>query len=757
MPTPTRSRAPDWLPGEKFALMLASGALELPGFLEQTARWIVDSAGADACLILLAPPDKGALRPQAAHGFGSAQAAVLSVPAGRRLANRASRLSRTVSAGLRAAPVRGRQAAPGRDETDFSLAVAVPVEHARTPVGALVVYRRAPRPFARAELSALRELGIRLDVAISLVNQAAANARRNSPAPPPRRTVAGMYRGEAVSQGQALGSARVLARVPAADVLERRRAEEADGPRAQDLAGVLAATQAQLEAEQIALAHRLPEAAAMLFESHLMILRDEAFVRSIGEGHAAGMELGRAIAVASDKFIRIFERSSHDYVRDRARDIEDVALRLIRNVDAMAERDDADGTIHIVVARELLPSDILWLAQRNVKGIVLVSGGSTAHVSLLVRSLGIPMVIVSAGELLQIADGTCMLVDGHGGIVLVDPPETAIRSFERRGALAVGARAHSREMHPVTATRDGCRIRLMANINLLGEVPQALEMHAEGIGLYRTELLYLMRPELPGEADQESIYRRLLQAVGELPVTFRTLDAGGDKVLSFFDSAAEANPALGLRSTRLTLRHPEIFDQQLRAILRASRARDETRIMFPMIGSLDEWRLARERFLLCSRQVMQECGQGHHVRLGMMIELPAVVDLMDDFTGEADFFSIGTNDFIQYTLGVDRTNGRVAEYYCPHHPAVLRGLQRVVAAACRRNVPISVCGEMAHDPRYIPFFIGIGVRELSVDPNFLPAVQAAAERFTLSEACNYARSLLMQSTIGAVAARLTSA
>jgi phosphotransferase system enzyme I (PtsP) len=285
-------------------------------------------------------------------------------------------------------------------------------------------------------------------------------------------------------------------------------------------------------------------------------------------------------------------------------------------------------------------------------------------------------------------------------------------------------------------------------------VPQALHLHAEGVGLYRTELLYLVRSELPSEQDQESVYRRLLQSVGDLPVTFRTLDAGGDKVLAFFDSAVEANPALGLRSTRFTLKHPEIFDQQLRAILRASSERDDVRIMFPMIGSVDEWKLARERFNLCAQEVMAEQAQGHHVRLGLMVELPAVVDLIDDFAGEASFFSIGTNDFIQYTLGVDRTNEKVAGYYCPHHPGVLRGLKRIADGAQRHDIPVSVCGEMAHDPRYIPFFIGIGIRELSVDPHYLPGVQQQVARYTLAEARHYADSLLRQSTIAGVAERL---
>ncbi|MDD5705253.1 MAG: phosphoenolpyruvate--protein phosphotransferase [Kiritimatiellae bacterium] len=752
--TNTRSRAPAWAVDDASIMTLASGALELSGFLERAARSIAEAAGADACAIFLTVPSGRELIRTAAHGLKANHAGSTSVALGQGLIGRVSQGSRVLQAvcgdaAARSAPdlaeLRGRH---------FGAVAAAPIEHAGTRVGVVALYQRTAARFGRGQLELLREVGVRLDMAIALVN-AAAGANKAQAASGPRHAVAGMYRGEGVSHGHAFGVARVLSRAPAARVLELRRLSEPDGnPAVGALTEILDRTAAQLEREQGALAERLPEAAAMIFESHLMMLRDRAFVSRIQEGRDAGMELGRAIAEAAADFIRIFERSEHEYVRERARDIEDLALRLIRNVDAADSGADQEGEMHVIVARELLPSDILWIAQRDVKGIVLVSGGSTAHVSLLVRSLGIPMVIVSAGELLQVVDGTSMLVDGMGGLVLVDPPEAAIRAFERRGQLAQQARTQSRARHEVTTTRDGCRIRLMANINLLSEVPHALELRAEGIGLYRTELLYLMRPDLPDEADQEAVYRRLLRAVGKLPVTFRTLDAGGDKVLAYFNSAAEANPALGLRSTRLTLKHPEVFDRQLRAILRASSEREEVRIMFPMIGSLDEWRLARERFCLCARQVMDEHGEGHNVRLGMMVELPAVVDLMEDFATEASFFSIGTNDFIQYTLGVDRTNDRVSEYYCPHHPAVLRGLQRVVAAACRRNVPVSVCGEMAHDPRYIPFFIGIGVRELSVDPNYLPAVQETVERFTLSEAENYARSLLKQATIGEVATRL---
>lgn len=569
-----------------------------------------------------------------------------------------------------------------------------------------------------------------------------------------KQQIGGMYRGQAVSNGYSLGQARILDRASAASLLEARRRVAPVPGRVTDLIDLQQRTVAAFEEDQRALAERLPEAASLIFDSHLMLLQDASFITRIQEEQEQGLELGGAIAAAAQGFVGIFERSPHEYVREKARDIEDMALRLIRTLDEEGAAPRTEDNA-ILIGRELLPSDILWIARQNIRGIVLVSGGSTAHVSLLVRSLGIPMVIVAEQELLLAAADKQVLVDGHDGIVVVDPHPEAITIFTRRNQQSrQESEELGRRMEPVTTTRDGTRIHLYANINLLGEVEQALHLHAAGIGLYRTELLYLVRSNLPTEEEQETVYRRLLRNVGDLPVTFRTLDAGGDKVLAYFDSAVEANPALGLRSTRFTLKHPEIFDQQLRAILRASSERDDVRIMFPMIGSIDEWTLARQRFNRCAQQVMEEQGDGHHVRLGLMVELPAVVDLIDDFAPEVSFFSLGTNDFIQYTLGVDRTNEKVADYYCPHHPAVLRGLKRIVEGACRHGIPVSVCGEMAHEPQYIPFFIGIGVRELSVDPVYLPSVQREIGRYTVTEAQHYAHSLVLQSTIAGVEARL---
>ena len=310
-------------------------------------------------------------------------------------------------------------------------------------------------------------------------------------------------------------------------------------------------------------------------------------------------------------------------------------------------------------------------------------------------------------------------------------------------------------MRDETRLRDGTRVRLMANINLLSELDLAVRLKAEGIGLYRTEFPFLVRDSLPTEDEQVRVFTLLFDRMQAREVTVRTLDVGGDKVLAYFDVAAEPNPELGLRSTRFALRHPEIFDQQLRAMLRAAGPDTRLRVMFPMIGSIDEFREARLRLETCWQELRTDGRVACELpQIGMMVELPAVTEILDAFVREAAFFSIGTNDFVQYMLAADRTNERVAEYYVPHHPAVLRALARIVRTVTAGGRDLSICGEMAHDTRYVPFLVGLGVRKLSLDPVFLPDLQHALEAWSLEEARAYAEELLTLHSVREVDAKL---
>jgi phosphotransferase system enzyme I (PtsP) len=369
----------------------------------------------------------------------------------------------------------------------------------------------------------------------------------------------------------------------------------------------------------------------------------------------------------------------------------------------------------------------------------------TSHVAIIARSLQIPMVIINRPELLLVPDGTPVIIDAESRTVYIEPSEEAIRQFKTQKQKLLDTATLSRAISPVTYTADGIRVRLMANINLLSDLAIAQDLKAEGIGLYRTEFPFLVRSAVPSEEEQFHVYRRLFEEMAGKEITIRVLDIGGDKLRAHSDSTTEANPALGLRALRFLFRHRDIFHQQLRAILRAAVDADEPRIMLPMVSSLDDFIKARQMVYDCKAELEWE-NIPHHRKpmIGALIELPCVIEIIDDLAAEADFLSVGTNDFIQYMLAADRTNEKVAEYYQPYHPAVVRSLARIVSSAKSCNTDISICGELAHDSQYIPFLVGIGVRNLSVYPKFIPTVQKAIGDLRLSEAKVYANRLLGQ-------------
>ncbi len=509
------------------------------------------------------------------------------------------------------------------------------------------------------------------------------------------------------------------------------------------------ATLEQLKEFQTRFSQRLPESASLIFSAHFMMLKDPRFNAEILGRIDSGISPPRAIQSVARKYIAMFSSSPYMYLREKVSDIEDLAGRLLEN---LKQQDSLlphhQWREHIVIARELYPSDILKLASQDVRGVILVSGGITSHVSILARSMKIPAVIADCPELLQLPENIEILLDADMGNIYVAPSRDVILQFENRKRIQEVAIPFSHMMSPTTFTRDGERVRLMANINLLSELPLARDLKAEGIGLYRSEFPFIIRSSFPSEEEQIFLYKRLINEMPEKDVTIRTLDIGGDKVLSYSNATGEANPELGMRSIRFSLGNPQIFEFQIRAILRAAADAKTIQIMFPMISSLDEYREARGIVTDCIHALVRS-GLPHHPapEIGMMVELPSVIEIMDELAREVDFFSIGTNDFVQYMLAVDRTNEKVARYYQPCHPSVLRGLAKIVAAANRHSKPISVCGELAHELEYIWFFIGIGIRRLSVDPQFLPRVQLIVNNMNATVATLYADELLTQSTL----------
>jgi phosphotransferase system enzyme I (PtsP) len=640
---------------------------------------------------------------------------------------------------------------PGIHEEHYDAFLAMPIARGLSRLGVLVLQRSTGQCFHEEDITALEVVTSQLANIIENA-QFLLGIHEPRPAtaksPPPSLK---FIKGKAASEGFAYAPATVVDKQKSLSLFLRH--DFGWTYTLEDFRAAVTSTEDQLEKLQEQVEHKLSDAASLIFTAHLMILKDKEFIGKIVRRIEGGTNAPVAIAEVAAGYMQMLLTSSNAYMREKINDIEDLAVRLVNNLVQEGEEVTAYKD-HAVITRGLFPSDLLKLSSEGVSAVILVGGGVTAHISILARSLNIPMVIVGEFDLLDLPDGTPILVDAEMGNLYVDPDDSILQRFGSQQRARLTLDEQKRLMQPTTMTADETRVQLMANINLLSDVQMACALRCDGVGLYRTEFPFLIRTTFPTEAEQYVIYRKLVESMQGKPIVLRTLDAGGDKILSYYHDAQEQNPAMGMRSIRFSLRNKPIFTEQLRAILRAGAGAD-LRIMFPMISSVDEFCQARDAVHEAREQLARQ-GVEHHEnpKLGMMVELPSVVDLIADLTQEADFFSIGTNDLIQFILGVDRTNESVADLYLPHHPAVLRALHRIVRSAIDNGREVSVCGDMAHQPEYIPFLLGIGVRTLSVDPVYLLRTQQAIAAVSIRGAEVLARSMLAQSRISDVAALL---
>ncbi|MBN2316946.1 MAG: phosphoenolpyruvate--protein phosphotransferase [Sedimentisphaerales bacterium] len=634
---------------------------------------------------------------------------------------------------------------PGIFEENYQSFLAVPIARGISRIGVLVLQRKDDRCFDDSDITALEAAASQL---ANIIENARFLMAMHEPYEPEAKTVLpeglAFVKGQVASEGFAYGPAIIADKKKNLAALMHRDFDEPFT--LEDFHRAIAKTAAQLEELQERVGQKLSDAASLIFAAHLVILKDNHFINGVTKLIESGVNPPVAVMRITREYMDSFAGSTSAYMQEKAQDIEDLMVRLMGNL--LSETEELDGFKgHVVLARDLFPSDLLILSSEEAAGIVLVGGTVTSHLSILARSLRIPMVVTHTYELLDLADHTPVLVDAEIGNVYVDPSDEVLERYEsqQKAKLALAEQEHV--MQPETFTRDGTRVRLMANINLLADLKVACELQCEGVGLYRTEFPFMVRRNLPTEAEQFMIYNKLVELMQGKPVTFRTLDVGGDKALSYYQDVKEQNPALGLRSIRFSLQNKTVFAEQIRAMLRAGAGTD-LRIMFPMISSLDEFFEARDVVYEC-KDALDKRGVEYNrqPKLGMMVELPCVVDLIDDFAKEVEFFSIGTNDFIQFMLGVDRTNENVAGSYLPHHPAVLRALKKIVTSANQAGREISICGDMACREPYLPFLIGIGVRVLSMAPGYLPRVQKALSSMDLSEARTLAENMLSQSKI----------
>lgn len=483
---------------------------------------------------------------------------------------------------------------------------------------------------------------------------------------------------------------------------------------------------------------------AAIFDAHLMFLDDTALLTKAEAAIDGGLNGEAAWMDAVEQFASQLDALPDPTLRARAADIRDVGRRVL---DHMLGRGAAKGLDlqrpSVVVARDLAPSQIASLNVSRVLAFCTAEGGPTSHTAILAKAWGLPAVVGLGQAILDVADSTLLLVDGGRGEVIADPDRTTIEVFKgRRGQAARRAQVELASAREPAVTRDGRRAEVVANIGAVDEAAPALELGAEGIGLLRTEFLYLGRKTAPDEEEQLAAYNAVLDAMDTRPVVVRTLDAGGDKELPYLNLGREANPFLGWRAIRISLGRPEVFKVQLRALLRASPGHD-LRIMFPMIATLEEVRQAKA-VLEEARGEVRAAGHAvaASIQVGIMVEVPSVVILADLFAREVDFFSIGTNDLTQYTMAADRANEKVAYLGDSCHPAVLRQVQRVIEAGHQAGIWVGVCGELASDPDAVPVLLGLGLDEFSMVPPAIPRAKAIIRRWSMAGARRLAADVL---------------
>ncbi|MCE5303855.1 MAG: phosphoenolpyruvate--protein phosphotransferase [Planctomycetaceae bacterium] len=541
--------------------------------------------------------------------------------------------------------------------------------------------------------------------------------------------------GIAVSPGVAIGEALVMDnegfRIP-----RRFVARDAVVDEVERLDKAVAAAAAEIAHHRETVSAELGEKYGAIFEAHLQMLQDSR-LRSELEEMIRQRHYSPEYAVSRTlrRYAQVFQRLESSYLAERASDIFDIEKRLLRHL--LGRR--REGIAHLtsavlVLAHNLTPSETANLDRRYVRGFVTEIGGPGSHTAIVAEALEIPAVVGTGPFLTEVSGGDQVIIDGDKGLVILQPDEETLAKYRHEAEEIRTLAARLEPLRDLPAeTRDGVRVQLLGNIEFPYEVDHCVDRGADGVGLYRTEFLYLGAEAEPTEEVHYQAYTRVVQAMGDKPVVIRTFDMGADKMpnMSHFDD--ERNPCLGLRSIRLALRNLPIFRTQLRAVLRAS-ATGNVQIMFPLVSTMLELRQAK----MVLADVMEDLEERHiefnrKVPVGMMVETPASVMMIDRFVEEVDFLSIGTNDLIQYTLAVDRSNKDVVGLYNPADPAVLRLISMAIRAAIGKNVPINMCGQMSGSPLYTMLLLGLGLRRFSATPSAIPEVKNVCRKVTIAE------------------------
>ena len=562
------------------------------------------------------------------------------------------------------------------------------------------------------------------------------------------------FQGLGVSPGLARGP--LFVHRPEEETLPERQISEAELPtEIARLESALLQTRAQILDMQAKIAEAIGAKDASIFDAHLLVVEDRTLIDEVLRTLERDRRNIEAVfQEVAGRYARLLEQMDDPYLRERSMDIHDVTRRVVMNLvgrsgPALSEIKDR----HILLAPNLTPSDTALLNRQLVLGFATDAGSRTSHTAIMARSLALPAIVGLHDLSGQLETGAEVLLDGYHGLLVVNPSEQTLREYDDLARSKQRVEEGLVDLRETASnTKDGHHLVLSANIELPEDIPQVKTSGADGVGLYRTEFFYLNRHELPNEEDQYRNYRQVASEILPHPIIIRTLDLGGDKAIGNLHLPTELNPFLGCRAIRFCLERPEIFKVQLRAILRAS-ALGNVRMMYPLISGLEEVRQANRLLEVCQAELRAEGKDfNEQMEVGIMIEVPSAALCAPELAREVDFFSIGTNDLIQYSIAVDRVNERIAHLYEPTHPAILRLIKMVVDAAHDAGIWAGVCGEMASEVTLTPLLLGLGVDELSAGAALVPRVKRAVQSLEMDACRRLASQVLGMATPGEILA-----
>jgi phosphotransferase system enzyme I (PtsP) len=723
-----------------------NAATGLEDALQIIVRRVRDAMGTEVCSVYLRDPDGERFIFRATEGLNQDQVGVAGLDAGEGLVGTVAEREEPLNL-ENAENHPAYRYFPDLGEESFHAFLGVPIIHQRDVLGVLVVQQADRRRFDESEEAFLVTMSAQLAAVIAhaRVTGALESGERAGAAAPTKIS------GVPGAPGIAIGTAEVIS--PIADLYAvPRKTVSSKGRRSELHAFRFALDRVREDIQAVAdnLGGELSPEDHALFDVYLGILDDSAIGREVVGLIRDGQWAQGALSEVMIEHIRHFERMEHSYLKERAVDVKDLGTRVLGYLQAADKEVRVFPDNTILVGEELTASSLGEIPREKLAGLISVRGSGNSHVAILARAMGVPTVMGAVDLPYTRLQDRELIIDGYNGTVHLNPrPEVRTRFQE----VLDSDRELSRDLESLRdepcETLDGHRMPLWVNTGLMADVTRSLEQGAEGVGLYRTEVPFLLRERFPSEEEQRQIYRNQLEAFAPRPVTMRTLDIGGDKALPYFP-IEEDNPFLGWRGIRVTLDHPEIFLSQVRAMLKANDGLGNLRIMLPMICNISELEEALELIHRSYREVQQEGVKGELPKIGVMVEVPAAVYQARALARRVDFLSVGSNDLTQYLLAVDRNNARVADLYHSLHPAVLHALNAVAVAAREEGVPVGICGELAGDPEGAVLLLAMGYDVLSMNATSLPKVKQALRNVDLGESRALLEQVLQMDEAGSI-------